>query len=196
MSKVCRNDVYVRDEKGPDWFQDFLRILAGEKTQTENILEAINNKRGETVESVVNKYRQAVGLDNLKANEDTEIAKTASVRPLSVRHAQMLNDDQENKSVILIIEKDPKVKSDLESLLENSSGTKNTHAILNFLKGALGNDVVSYSDDDLVGYIENMKKKYTNSLQDEKSNIGGIGAEDNGEYDDQVADFVEHGKHI
>lgn len=190
--KISRNDVYVRDEKGPEWFEDFLRSLAQQST-TQNILDAINQKRGETVEGVVSKYREMVGLDVLADDNETEIKSEASMRPISVRHAKELDKDQ--KDVVIIIESDPKLKADFESILKGSGGTKNTHAVLHFLRGLLGSDLVSYSDDHLIQYIDEMKKKYLGTKVEEPSGYAGrVGTEPIEEFNDHAADFMGHGK--
>lgn len=304
--KISRNDVYIRDEKGPEWFEDFLRSLAQQST-TQNILDAINKKRGETVEGVVSKYRAMVGLDALADDSENDINKEAShsisfdefwknspktvqlkndimdfsqslntwnlkydafpdvkkwidehmkgfpygheevykylsdvmknradnywnvsyefraqpdhkqlmgiladlagdegkekkvsektsqLKPISVRHAKEL--DKDKKDVVVIIEGDPKLKADFESILKGSGGTKNTHAILHFLRGLLGSDLVSYSDDHLIQYIDEMKKKYVNTNFEEPSgNAGRVGTEPIEEFNDHAADFMGHGK--
>jgi len=54
MTTVSRNNIYVRDERGGDWFNEFLESFANDKpSSVQDVLEAINNKRTETVESVV-----------------------------------------------------------------------------------------------------------------------------------------------
>lgn len=84
MTKVSRNDIYIRDEKGPDWLQDFFTSLAGQKVSgIQDILDAINNKRNQTVESVVQSYREQVGLDILGSSEDEENIKEASIKNAS-----------------------------------------------------------------------------------------------------------------
>lgn len=217
-TKITRSDVYSRSEKGADWFNDFLNSYAGGPTTTE-ILEAINQKRGETVESVVAKYREAVGLDAL-AQEESQDSMTAEAstretivlandtQPLSIRHAEALkHDDKEDEDaeekdsdepqgVVLIIEQDPGIKADLESLMENSSGTKNVHSILSFLRDMLGSDLVSYSDDDLIGYINDMKGKYSMDTADQEPTgyAGKVGVDPIEDYDDNKADYIEHGK--
>lgn len=96
MAEVSRNDLYMRDERGPEWFDEFLRSLANSKesSSVQDILNAIHNKRGETVESVVRQYREQVGLDIVQSadTDDKSSVKQASakVRPLSIRHASGL----------------------------------------------------------------------------------------------------------
>jgi ATP-dependent DNA ligase len=80
---ITRNDIYVRDEKGPDWFNDFLQSFAKSKPASiQDILDAINNKRSATVEDVVSMYRDQVGLDLIANSEDestaSDIHSTAS----------------------------------------------------------------------------------------------------------------------
>lgn len=98
----------------------------------------------------------------------------------------------EQKDVVVIIEQDPKLKSNIHSLCQHSGGHRNTLSIINFLRNILGNDLVSFSDDDLKKYIEDIKKKYKTELEEDNVDIGLVGLDDND--DDKVADYIEHGK--
>jgi hypothetical protein len=72
-TKITRSDVYVRAEDGADWFNDFIESFANNKESAsiQDVLNAITNKRGETVQGVVDKYREMVGLDSF-ANEEED----------------------------------------------------------------------------------------------------------------------------
>ena len=85
MTKVSRSDIYIRDEKGPDWLEDFFKSLAGQKSAgIQDILDAINNKKNQTVNSIVQSYRDQVGLDILGSSEDGgENIKEASIKNAS-----------------------------------------------------------------------------------------------------------------
>lgn len=195
MSRITRSDVYVRDEKGGEWFQDFLKSLAENKeAYVQDVLDAMNQKKGETVESVVEKYREATGLDTIAAEqkEDGLVATASASRPLSIRHNAMLSEPE--GEVILVIEKDPDIKADLESICEHSGGTKETLAILSFLRDKLGNELVSFSDEDLMEYIEDLKKKYYQEKEEPKGNAGKVGTDTEESPDDAAADYVTHGK--
>ena len=197
MTKVTRNDLFVRDENGPDWFNEFLRSFSNSKPSTVNdILEAITNKKGETVESVVQSYREQVGLDALSQPEDTDNIKTSttkqasSVRPLSIRHAQ-----EENKSVVEMIESSPELRSAVDSFCEHSGGTKNTHSIIRFLRDRLGKNAVSYTDEELLDYIEQRKDRFRKDIkEDNKVDFGLVGTDAQEDYEDNVADYTSHGE--
>lgn len=77
---ITRNDIYVRDEKGADWFQEFLQSFAKSKpASVQDILDAINNKRSATVEDVVAMYRDQVGLDLVASDSDEHIVSNSNI---------------------------------------------------------------------------------------------------------------------
>lgn len=202
MSKITRSDVYSRDEAGGDWFQEFLRSYADVKESSTNqeILEAMTSKQGETVESVVSNYRTMTGLDVMaEALDADEIVATASSevakppRPLSCR-AEHTHEEAAPESVIVLIEKDEHLKGDVESLCEHSGGTKETHSILNFLRGKLGSDVVSFSDDDLLEYIEGIKSQYYEEHDAPRGNAGKVGLDGGDHSEGDVAEYQSHGR--
>lgn len=189
--KINRSDVFIRDEKGGKWFEEFLQSFAEEKEgSTREVIDAIQHKKSETVQGVVEEYRKMVGLDSAASSEDGNIVVTASVRPLSIRHAQELNAT----NVISEIEQDPKLIEDMRSLCEHSGGTKNTHAIINFLRGKLGKELVRYSDKDLVEYIESMKRGYQEEFEEQRGNAGKVGIDVEDHPEDNAADYITHGK--
>ena len=201
MPKVSRNDVFVRDERGPDWFNEFLHSVANSKPSTVNdILDAITNKKGETVESVVQSYREQVGLDALSHPENDNVktsttntpakeVKASSPRPLSIRHAQ-----EEGQSVIEIIESSPDLRSAIDSFCEHSGGTKNTHAIIRFLRDRLGKNLVSYTDEELLEYIKQRKDRFKKETKEsDQIDFGLVGTDSQEAYDDNVADYATHG---
>jgi hypothetical protein len=156
-------------------------------------MNAINNTQAKTVENVVKDYRNQVGLDKVNANEDDgdnpECKKSkASFRPLSKRHAMQLN---QTPSVVLVIKEDPQLEKDVDSLCRHSGGTKSTHSIIQFLREKLGEDRVSYTDDELKKYIEDNKSKYKIDVDDSDFDVGLVGVVDLSEYDDDVADYAK-----
>ena len=81
MTKVSRADIYIKDEKGPSWFDEFLHSLAGNKTSNiQDILDAINNKRNKSIEKVVQEYREQTGLDILGTFDDDDNVKESSIK--------------------------------------------------------------------------------------------------------------------
>jgi len=192
MSKIIRNDIYVRDESGSEWFDEFLRSLAEEKeSSVQDVIDAIQYKRSETVQGVVNQYRKMVGLDNIESSTEENKLKSKACRPLSVRHAKIMSD---NKDVISIINKDPKIREDIRSLCEHSGGTKNTHSIIDYLREKLGKDLVSYSDSDLIEFIEKTKRKYQGDTEEQSADVGRVGTDTEDHPDDNAADYITHGK--
>lgn len=189
--KIYRNDIYVRSEQGPEWFNDFLRSLAEEKEgSTQDIIDAIQYKKSETVQGVVEEYRKMVGLDNIKASSDKPELVLKAGRPLSIRHAVPFKSED----IVSAIEKDPKLKEDIRSLCRHSGGTKNTHAIINHLREKLGKHLVSYSDSDLIKYIEKAKEEYQDDTEEQSIDIGRVGTDTEDHPEDNVADYITHGK--
>lgn len=191
MTKVTRNDVFVRGEKGGEWFDEFLKSFAKDRpSSVQDILSAINNKRGETVESVVQNYREQVGLDAFSSTDDSDDTpvKNASApfRPLSKRHAA------EVKSVVEMIKKDEDIQAAIDSHCEHSGGNKNTHTLIHFLRQLLGGDV-SFSDNELKEYLEERKNQFKDD-KTEKSprDVGLIGTDPHEHHDDDIADFMKN----
>ena len=193
MTKVSRNDIYVRDEKGPAWFEDFLYSFSNNKqSSVRDILDAITNQKSKTIESVVQGYREQVGLDSIKPDNDIAIKESCKIessasRKLSIRHAT-----EENKSVVDIIKNDTNLQTSIDSMLEHSGGTKKIHSIIGFLRDKLGADLVSYTDNELNNYIIDRKKHYSNTSKENERpfDVGRVGLAD--DYDDDVADYALH----
>lgn len=195
MTKVSRNDLFMRSEKGPSWLDEFLESYAktDDKSQASSIsdiLNAIQDKRGETVASVVENYRQQVGLDMV--NAEPQVKQASDKMSLSNRHASLNAEDQD---VVLLIQKDPSIVKAIDSFCEHSGGTKGTHAIINFLRNKLGKDKVSYTDKELIDFIEGRKKSFKEGDEELVIEVGEVGLSGDGDdYDDKVADYVSHGK--
>jgi ATP-dependent DNA ligase len=100
---------------------------------------------------------------------------------------------EEAKSVVVLIEENPKIKSDVHSICEHSGGHRDTVSIINFLRNMLGKEVVSFSDGDLKEYIESVRKKYQKDLQEPDVDAGLVGLDDT-KHEDNTADYIEHGK--
>lgn len=192
MSKITRSDVFMKSEKGGDWFDDFLESLAAENKEayTQEIIDTITNTKANTVEGVVSQYREMVGLDTIANDKDAEIKATAS-SSISIRQAK--EKDDEDVNVVLMIEDDPRLKSNVESMCEHSGGTKDTHSILSFLREELGNELVSFSDQELIDYIKDIKEQYHTHNEDCADGIEGkVGLEGGNEYSDDTAEYMKN----
>jgi len=205
MSKVSRNDIYARDEKGAQWFEDFLQSFAESKHYSlQDMLDIMNNKKaGDSVESVVSQYREMVGLDAITSEDDNSKLKVEASAPrfLSARHAKGEEEKEEKEvesdepqGVILLIKQNPDIDDDIRSLCEHSGGTKNTMAILNFLRERLGNEVVSYNDDALKSYIDEVKKEYATEQEEPPVDVGLVGIDVVENQGSETPEFMEHGK--
>jgi len=189
MSIVSRSDVFVRDERGGEWFDEFLRSMAEKNPSTvQEVMNIITDKKGQTVESVVQSYREQVGLDAL-SQEDTggEQVKKAHFRPLSIRHAKM----GPAESSLPKLKGNPEIMKDIDSMCEHSGGTKNTLSIMNFLRDRYGKELVSFSDQELRDYIEQRKKRFYNE-SDEVYDVGLVGQERHEDFEDDIADYQTH----
>lgn len=174
-----RSDEFMRSEKGPDWFDEFLKQLA---SPNQEIISTIHDIKAETVQSLTDKYRSQVGLD-LIANDSDKIVVTAakSPKPISKRAA--------NKPAIQDI---PEVQQAVDSFCQHSGGTKSTHAILHNLRKMLGKENISYTDQELMDYINDRKKQFYNPNKDVPiSDPGAAGTEK--EYGDSAAEYANRG---
>ncbi len=193
MIKITRDDIFARDESGGAWFEEFLQSLAEQKeSSTEDIINAIQHKKSETVKGVVDKYREMVGLDSAADVNDKSIVSQAAyenVKPLSTRHAKILE-----ANVVSEIEQNTQAKDAVRSFCENSGGTKGTHSIISFLRGMLGKELIQYSDKDLIEYIENTKKEYKEDVEAPCVDVGRVGIDTEDNPDDNAADYITHGK--
>jgi len=198
MTNVSRNDLYARDERGPEWFNEFLQSLANTLNQPssiQEILSAINNKKAETVAGVVQDYRERVGLDLVQSLDDyaddtvkQASVKTSEFRPLSIRHAA-------EQSIVDKIKADPEISSALESLCRHSGGTKKLQSLVTFLREKLGQEV-SFSDDGLMQYLKECKEKFRENVTPDLNadHVGLVGTTDDSaqDRDDDVADYIKN----
>lgn len=172
MLKVSSNYFNVRAESGPEWFNDFLR----------NFYKISEDKKL-TVDAVVKRYRDLVGMDKIGNDETDEIKKESSclenktaMRKLSKRH-------------VVAIDKD--VDEAINSFCKHSGGTKGTYAIISSLREKFGPERIKYSDDELFKYIESVKQKYGNFDKADDLDVGAVGIDDSSESD--IAEYVQHG---
>lgn len=190
MTVVSRSDVYARSEKGGEWFEEFIRRMADQHPATlKDVMDIITNKQSQTVEGVVESYREQVGLDALsQSDSDGEQIKRANFRPLSIRHAKM----GPSQSILPKIKNNPEIVKDIDSMCEHSGGTKNTLSIMNYLRDKFGKDLISFSDQELKDYIEERKQKFYQNESDEAYDVGLVGQERQEDFEDDIADYQTH----
>ncbi len=204
MSEISRSLIYARPERGPDWFNDFLLSFAEQKDSTQDILNAIHNGH-QTVSSVVQGYREQVGLDIIESADDCEdsaiknanvkhkplsvreIRLTSSFVPLSIRHAQ-------EESSVSKIKAQPDLVAALESLCRHTGGTIKFPSLINFLRKRMGNDI-KFNDDELKEYLTEIKNRYLDAQVSHQSQdyVGLVGVT-NEDYDDDVAEYTRNGR--
>ena len=183
MSKVFRSNIYASDESGPEWFNEFLRSLSKESTNdaTQEILQAINNNQVGTVAGVVEGYRLSVGLDRVN-----EIEKEASVH-------RALSSRDEPRPIGELIDENQAVKSELESLLMHSGGTKKITALISFLRANMPDVIIRYSDPILKEYLTKLRDKYRVNMDKTPYESGLVGTEDiDADAADHMADFMNY----
>lgn len=90
----------------------------------------------------------------------------------------------------------PDACRDIESYCSCSGGHKSPHAIILALREKLGREDISYTDPELIKFIEDHLAKHkqtcpSNKLQFE---VGQVGTQKSDSYEDQVADYFKHSK--
>jgi len=98
-----------------------------------------------------------------------------------------------NQDIISIIESKPDIVSAIQSLCRHSGGHKNTHAIIRFLRNKLGHELIQYSDQDLIKYIEKIKNEFKSDTNQEHVDVGLIGLDNTNDFQDNAADYINHG---
>jgi len=176
MSKIYRNDIFVKPEKGGDEvFNEFLRICRDQK----DVLDAVIGKKTNSgAAEVVQQYREAVGLDLIKEADKKEAKPFISKRAAN----------------LAILEKYPELVKMIDSFCASSGGTKSTHSILNQLREKFGHDI-SFSDSELMEYIEEHKKRHHHDhSKDQNFDVGRVGIDHDSDFSDNVADYMSHGR--
>ena len=180
-----RDYTYARGEKGPDWFNEFLDSFARSSDNTTNdILSIINNKNGETVESMVRSYREQVGLD-LIAQDDQELTKTADLKKISIRH-----NDYNDSNVVDMIKNDELIMAEIDSLCKHSGGHKSVYSLINHLRKFFGSDVVKLYDEELINFLQDKLDSYRVDDIEEFNDVGAIGVDPGTEYNDNLAEYA------
>ena len=114
------------------------------------------------------------------------------MKKLSKRH----NIFYKRSNINELLQNNPKLKSSIDSFCEYSGGNKSTHSIVDNLRNKFGNDLISFSDDELISYIEERKKHFKDYHSDDLADteVGKAGLNPHDNYEDQVADYITHGK--
>lgn len=85
MSSFSRDDVYMRGEPGASWFNEFLNEFAKEKAKsctTVDLVNAIYDRKPDSVNNIIKKYRDAVGLDLLTESDKKHLGLKVSASGL------------------------------------------------------------------------------------------------------------------
>ena len=186
---IERSDIYIKSESGGEVFEELAKLLSKTSSDaaTQELLSAINNKRMETVNDIVARYKKETGLD-IVLSEDDSVVKTASViqKFVSKRH----------KIAQHPILSDVDACKDIESFCQCSGGHKSIHAIIHALREKLGREDISYTDPALVKFIEDCQAKHKETCPNhEKSfEVGQIGTVNEDNHEDQTADYFRGAK--
>lgn len=98
-------------------------------------------------------------------------------------------------NIVQLIEQHPDIIRDIDSLCSHSGGHKPTHSIINFLREKLGRELISYSDKELIDYIEGKKFQYKDTCHHRQQyDAGSVGIKQDNQADDQIADYYTHAK--
>lgn len=116
-----------------------------------------------------------------------EVKMKTAIRKISIRQVE---------NIIDVLNNNPELKEIIDSFCINSGGTKNTHSIINYLRKKLGNNLVRFSDKDLIKYIEERKENFKDHHSNDFAahDVGRVGIDVEENYGDQVADYYSHGK--
>jgi hypothetical protein len=181
---IERSDEFIRSESGGETFQELFRLLTAQPN-TQDLLNAINGKRTETVESLVQSYREQVGLDLITADEAELEVKTASIKkakPISQRHKLA------EPKVLILLQQDPALLGEVESLCTHSGGHKSNHALIDLLRERLGKDDVSLSDPELHKFLDELKTRVKQPVEHHHHDPGAVGTRSNST-EDNAADY-------
>jgi len=110
--KITRTEEFARDERGSEWFRDFLLSFSGQKTAgIQDVLDMMTNTKGKAVEKLVKSYREQVGLDLVGSDaEDEELTKNAAssikpIAPMKLKKIENLDDiSKDNKPEDLVVQ--------------------------------------------------------------------------------------------
>ena len=135
--------------------------------------------------SETGKFRH-MGWSRFRPDKPAKEVKMASFRPISIRQAA------EKRDVVAIIMKTKELKDAIDSFCKNTDGTKETAAIINYLRDQLGPELVNFADPKLKAYIEDRKKECKHQTNQETIDVGRVGTDGKEHRDDDVADYVHH----
>lgn len=185
MSKISRNNMKVRDETGPDWFNDFLmNISKTSSNTTQEILSTIHNSEPNTVEGVVARYRESVGLDAMALSEPA-IKKASVRRALSSRDVEL--------TVVDKIKESEEAQLYLESIFKGTGGTKGMTSVIRRLKEILPEVAIRYRDKDLLEYLSELRNNHYRPPGARAIDYGVVGTEEiDSDADDHMADYIKY----
>jgi hypothetical protein len=193
---ISRSDLFPPSESGGEVFEELAKLLSKEAhpNTVQELLNAISNKRSESVSDVVARYREETGLD-LVLSENEVTVKTASPGPKN--EARFLSKRQKTASEApTSILTDPKIVKDIESLCSCSGGHKSLHAIIESLRSTNHRNDISYTDPELNKFIEECQAKHKESCPDDSADtfeVGQIGTQQSND-EDRVADYFKSGR--
>lgn len=145
----------------PDWMTE----LSKSAYSFEDILGRVVDKKLETVQGVVDRYKEMIGLADINNEEDFK------------KEADDIKSEAESE-IVQKIEDDQGLKSDIESMFEHSGGHKDVYSVVKLLRNYFNDDLVTYSDKELVDYIKKIQSQYKKDLPKPDVDAGNLGAQD------------------
>lgn len=182
-----REDIYAPAESGGEVFKE-LMILLEKNSNNQSLTKTIVEKKLETIDDVVAKYREETGLDNVlsdKEEQHKKIASFKSTKYISIRHKKASES-------LTLIEKHPEIIKDIESICIHSGGTKSLHSIINYLQEKLGKENISHSDENLIKFIEKKLNEHKEDECNTNFEAGKIGLENENNPIDTIADYANN----
>jgi hypothetical protein len=262
MSSFSRDDTYARSESGGEVLGELFNLLS--KTSAadpsiQDLLNAINNKRGESVSDVVARYREQTGLDLVLSENEATVKVAAGPKSVpetehiqrSLHHwvqdwaavmtaftdlhnklvdtDELLADQlyremqpiedamrsalqvyhQSNLTELLQrpslskrqaqtatphpILSDAGACADIESFCSCSGGHKSPLSIILSLREKLGREDISYTDPELLAFINKCKAKHQQSCSQDHQHFeaGQVGTQKDDHNEDRVADYFK-----
>jgi hypothetical protein len=164
------------------WAQDWIAVTTA--------FQDLHNKLINTNEELANQlYREMLPIEDamkeaLRAYEQSELPELLQRPALSKRQAQI-------KTTSIL--SNPEVIQDIESFCSCSGGHKSLHSIILAMREKLGREDISYTDPDLIAFINKCKAKHQQSCSQDHQHFeaGQVGTQKDDHNEDRVADYFK-----
>lgn len=175
----------LRGEVTANWLDSFLTRMS---LDTNNQLEPhlINEATGQlhTVESMVNMYKEQVGLDNITKSADLKIPLSLKASNHGVEEMPTKKEQEAERARLAEVLED--MKKDISHMITSHRGYVDTPAAIYEVREKYGLNEVNALKSELLEFIEAAKEEYMSSNPDVKLPEAGQG----------MPIRVEHGKGV